>query len=29
MPRFSTGGQLARLALAGFRRIWIRPVDRD
>jgi hypothetical protein len=29
MPRFSTGGQLARLAIAGFRRIWIRPVEGD
>jgi SAM-dependent methyltransferase len=29
MPRFNTGGQLARLAVAGFRRIWIRPVERD
>lgn len=28
MERFPVGGQLARLAAAGFRRIWISPVDR-
>ncbi len=28
IQRFSGGGQLARLAVGGFRRIWIRPVER-
>jgi SAM-dependent methyltransferase len=28
MERFPVGGQLARLAAAGFRRIWVEPVDR-
>jgi SAM-dependent methyltransferase len=28
IQRFSGGGMLARLAVAGFRRIWMRPVDR-
>jgi hypothetical protein len=27
IQRFSEGGMLARLALAGFRRIWMRPAD--
>jgi len=28
IQRFSEGGKLARLAAAGFRRIWVDPVER-